>query len=157
MFPIEARFAHPGAGWPGESEQARDLLTPGRVYTVSRLDVGRSSSALYLLDFPDVPFNTVLFDAEVQDYGAEDDEPPPADPASVPDGARKAAHDATSLPLDQAMRTSPYELIDMGLDAATPVIRADERARIRSLLPYNVNCCEVFPAAVADLIGEHGE
>jgi hypothetical protein len=39
--------------------------------------------------------------------------------------------------------------------AAAPHIRADERARIRSLLPYNVNCCEGFPAAVADLIGEH--
>ena len=36
-------------------------------------------------------------------------------------------------------------------------IRADERARIRSLLPYNINCCDGFPAAVADLIGEHGD
>jgi len=35
--------------------------------------------------------------------------------------------------------------------------RADERARIRSLLPYNINCCEGFPAAVADMIGEHGD
>lgn len=40
------------------------------------------------------------------------------------------------------------------VDAA---IRADERARIRSLLPYNHNCCGGFPAAVADLIGEHGD
>jgi hypothetical protein len=31
----------------------------------------------------------------------------------------------------------------------------NERARIRGLLPYNVNCCEGFPAAVADLINEH--
>ena len=43
------------------------------------------------------------------------------------------------------------------LEAAQPWIRADERARIRSLLPYNVNCCDGFPAAVADMIGEHGE
>lgn len=36
-------------------------------------------------------------------------------------------------------------------------IRGDERARIRSLVGYNVSCCEGFPAAVADLIGEHGD
>lgn len=41
--------------------------------------------------------------------------------------------------------------------AAEAAIRADERARIRSLLPYNVNCCDGFPAAVADMIGEHGD
>jgi hypothetical protein len=33
----------------------------------------------------------------------------------------------------------------------------NERARIRSLLPYNVNCCDGFPAAVADMINEHGD
>jgi hypothetical protein len=48
-------------------------------------------------------------------------------------------------------------LADDVLRAAAPAIRADERARIRSLLPYNVNCCDGFGAAVADLIGEHGD
>jgi hypothetical protein len=42
-------------------------------------------------------------------------------------------------------------------EAVAKAARADERARIRSLLPYNVNCCDGFPAAVADLTGEHGE
>ena len=51
-------------------------------------------------------------------------------------------------PRDQARRL---------LEAAWPLIAADERARIRTLLPCNVNCCEGFPAAVADMIGEHGD
>lgn len=47
--------------------------------------------------------------------------------------------------------------VDMRIgEAVAEAARADERANIRSLLPYNVNCCEGFPAAVADLIGEHG-
>ena len=43
------------------------------------------------------------------------------------------------------------------LEAAWPLIAAEERARIRALLPYNVNCCDGFEAAVADMIGEHGD
>jgi len=47
--------------------------------------------------------------------------------------------------------------VDMRIgEAVAKAARADERARIRSLLPYNVNCCAGFPAAVADMIGEHG-
>jgi hypothetical protein len=48
-------------------------------------------------------------------------------------------------------------IADAVVAAVEPVIRADERARIRALLPYNVNCCDGFPAAVADMIGEHGD
>lgn len=51
----------------------------------------------------------------------------------VPPEARKAAHDATSLPLAEALRTSPYELIDIALAAAAPAIRAAEHARIVAL------------------------
>jgi hypothetical protein len=43
------------------------------------------------------------------------------------------------------------------IEAAAPLIAAEERARIRALQPYNVNCCEGFPDAVADMIGEHGD
>ena len=41
------------------------------------------------------------------------------------------------------------------IDHAVPYIAAAERERLRSLLPYNVNCCDAFAAAVADLLGEH--
>lgn len=49
------------------------------------------------------------------------------------------------------------DLVTKMLAAAVPAIAAAERERIRSLLPYNRNCCEGFPAAVADLIGEHAD
>jgi hypothetical protein len=57
----------------------------------------------------------------------------------------------------------PWEQLDAGQrevdirigQAVAAQAAYSERARIRSLLPYNVNCCEGFPAAVADLIGEH--
>ena len=51
----------------------------------------------------------------------------------VPDEIRKAAHDATDLPLGRYFQTSPYELIDMALDTAAPLFRADERARLREM------------------------
>ena len=67
-FPINARFAHPGAGWKADQEQCARLLTPGQTYTVSHLKVGPFSSALGLARFPGEQFNTVNFDAA----GSED-------------------------------------------------------------------------------------
>jgi len=64
-FPIAARFAYPDAGYKGGQELAARHLTPGKVYMVTRLEVGRSSSSLFL-DIPDGPafgFNTVMFEA----------------------------------------------------------------------------------------------
>ena len=64
-FPIAARFAHPDAGNEGSQRQAAEYLTPGKVYMVTRLEVGRSSSSLFL-DIPDGPafgFNTMMFEA----------------------------------------------------------------------------------------------
>lgn len=52
----------------------------------------------------------------------------------VPPEAAKAAHDATTLPFAQAIKTSPYELIDIGLAAAAPHIAKAERERILALL-----------------------
>jgi hypothetical protein len=53
---------------------------------------------------------------------------------AVPREIRKAAHDATDLPLGQFFRTSPNELIDLALDAAYPLIMAAYRDRILNLL-----------------------
>ena len=52
---------------------------------------------------------------------------------------------------------APRDQVRRLLEAAWPLIAAEERARIRALLPYNVNCCDGFGAAVADMIGEHGD
>jgi hypothetical protein len=63
-FPIAARFAHPDAGYKGDQELAAKHLKPGKVYVLTGIDVGRSSSSLFL-DIPDGPqfgFNTVMFE-----------------------------------------------------------------------------------------------
>ena len=78
----------------------------------------------------------------------------------IPDEAVQAAMARRAdLPAD---RPDPAVLSDETLtrkmlEAAMPFLAAEERARIRALLPYNVNCCDGFPAAVADMIGEHGD
>jgi hypothetical protein len=80
-FPIAARFAHPGNGYEGDQRLAAEHLEVGKVYVVTRLEVGRSSSALFL-DIPNGPtfgFNTVMFEpASVYDVdgaiGPDDDE-----------------------------------------------------------------------------------
>ncbi len=62
-FPIAARFTHPDYGYAADQKTAAEHLTVGKVYLISSLEVGRSSSALHLRDFPLVEFNTVQFDA----------------------------------------------------------------------------------------------
>ena len=64
-FPIAARFAHPDGGYEGDQRLAAEHLTPGKVYIVIKLEVGRASSSLFL-DIPEGPtfgFNTVMFEA----------------------------------------------------------------------------------------------
>lgn len=79
---------------------------------------------------------------------------------NIPDEAVRAAMarraDLLADNPDQ-MVLSDKTLTRLMLEAAAPFIAAEESARIRALLPYNVNCREGFPAAVADMIGEHGD
>jgi hypothetical protein len=79
-FPIAARFAHPDWGYPADQKLAAEHhLEPGKVYLLSCLVVGRSSSEVYLWDLPGVAFNTVLFEAaEWPEFGEE-----PIDTAEV--------------------------------------------------------------------------
>jgi hypothetical protein len=92
-FPIAARFAHPGNGYKGDQEQCAKYLTPGKVYTLTGLDVGRTSSRLFL-DIPDAPafgFNTVMFEpASVYDVdgaiGPDDEPEPKPEPFKRPHG-----------------------------------------------------------------------
>jgi hypothetical protein len=63
-FPIAARFAHPDNGYKADQELAAEHLTVGKVYTLTGIEVGRSSSTIFL-DIPNGPrfgFNTVMFD-----------------------------------------------------------------------------------------------
>lgn len=70
--------------------------------------------------------------------------------------AAEAEYAKTRRPDGRGWGMPPRDQVRRLLAAAFPLIAAEERARIRDLLPYNVNCCEGFPAAVADMIGEHG-
>jgi hypothetical protein len=71
-FPIDARYAHPGNGWPADQRQARERLTVGEVYTIRRMEVGGSRTGLFFCDVDNPPFgfNSVLFDPVT----AEDEE-----------------------------------------------------------------------------------
>ena len=44
------------------SELAKRYLIPNKIYTVKSLEVGRSSSRITLEEFPNISFNTVLFE-----------------------------------------------------------------------------------------------
>ncbi len=61
-FPIHARFAHPDWGYEADQELAAKHLLVGAIYTITSMQVGRSSSVLFLDGFPDVAFNTALFE-----------------------------------------------------------------------------------------------
>lgn len=68
--PLEVRYApgafvryqHPDAGWPGEQDDARDLLTHGRLYRVAWNDIGQSKTRIGLVGIKGVGFNSVLFE-----------------------------------------------------------------------------------------------
>lgn len=74
-FPLQARFAHPEAGWDGDQKLAAEHLKVGEVYTIRQMNVGRSSTEIFLYDMPSqVAFNSVMFDAVLRDEDDEDDE-----------------------------------------------------------------------------------
>lgn len=53
-------FAFGLNGWPHDNKRARELLELGAVYTVKRIEVGDSTSNVYLDEIPG-SFNSVLF------------------------------------------------------------------------------------------------
>ncbi len=57
----EVIFCHPTNGWPHDQQLAAKHLTVGTVYQVEAVEVGSSHTYLYLPEFPDVKFNSVLF------------------------------------------------------------------------------------------------
>jgi hypothetical protein len=75
------------------------------------------------------------------------------DPAVLLDAIREKAHEATRLPLPQALTTSPRELIDMALDVAIPLAVAAEQERIAGLLRAAESPDDIW-AITAALTGE---
>ena len=54
-------FDHPNAGYDHHIETAREHLEVGKEYTVDHTDVGGSHTDVYLVEIPDVAFNSVMF------------------------------------------------------------------------------------------------
>lgn len=63
-------FSNPNYGMPYDSELAAKFLETGKTYTVDRTEVYSSFTKVFLIEVPDVPFNSVLF-ADVDQKGAE--------------------------------------------------------------------------------------
>jgi len=55
-------FAYPNAGYPKDRELAAQHLKVGEIYIVSRTDVHRSITYVYLSGFPGLIFNSVNFE-----------------------------------------------------------------------------------------------
>jgi hypothetical protein len=49
-------------GWDGNREYANKYFAKGQVLTVKEIYVGRSSSEVEFVEFPDKKFNTVMFE-----------------------------------------------------------------------------------------------
>src|ERR1017187_5463305 len=78
------RYQHPDAGWPGEQDDARTLLTHGRLYRVAWNDIGDSKTRIGLVGVAGA-FNSVLFEPvaseDVTDEGAAEVARRPDEPA----------------------------------------------------------------------------
>jgi hypothetical protein len=54
-------FSNPKAGYPSDQKLAKEHLEVGKTYTVSVTDVDQSRTNVYLKEFPEIAFNSVLF------------------------------------------------------------------------------------------------
>lgn len=54
-------FDHPDAGYTYDQNKAKEYLKIGAIYTVDKTIVHSYSSEVFLLEFKNVSFNTVLF------------------------------------------------------------------------------------------------
>jgi hypothetical protein len=73
-FPVQVRFAHPGAGYQAAQDNARKAgLVEGQVYTIRTMVVGQSSSHLTLDEIPG-HFGTEMFEP-VWAHESDADEP----------------------------------------------------------------------------------
>lgn len=54
-------YAYPDAGYESDQERARQHLVLGDVYDVERVEAHSWHTNIYLKDFSEIPFNSVLF------------------------------------------------------------------------------------------------
>lgn len=54
-------FYYPNNGLPMDKEKAKKFLKQGEIYTVDRTKVFSDFTIVFLIEIPDVPFNSVMF------------------------------------------------------------------------------------------------
>ena len=54
-------FANPTAGLSGHQKRAALHLKVGAVYIIEKTDVGNYHTDVYLIEFPGISFNSILF------------------------------------------------------------------------------------------------
>lgn len=60
----KVKFAFPTFGYEYQQEKALKFLRIGSIYTVERTEVYASYTHVYLVEVPDIPFNSVHFEDE---------------------------------------------------------------------------------------------
>lgn len=58
---LKVRFAHPNSGYPTDQERAKEYLELGAVYTISNFLVDAWYTNIWLVEVPDMHFNSVMF------------------------------------------------------------------------------------------------
>lgn len=59
---LYAVFEHSEEGWDYDKKLCKELLMEGKTYLVEAIEMDRSSTKIYLKDFPDNFFNSVNFE-----------------------------------------------------------------------------------------------
>lgn len=60
---IYAKYTEPNAGWDCDKKQVKEHLELNELYAVDYINMGQSSTSIYLIDFPkNMSFNSVHFE-----------------------------------------------------------------------------------------------
>lgn len=141
------RFAHPTNGYLIDQETAAKHLVVGEVYTVDHADVYSSSTTVYLVGYPDVGFNSVMFE-EVPDV-----EPRPI--ANSSQGKQLVERDRTIAIMKHHDTEQGKRLVERDrtiVELEAKIIAAEERCRyLKTKLPGDID----YNFMYADLQGEN--
>jgi len=59
---VEAKFVHPNHGYPADKAMAKRYLEIGKSYAVKKIEIGDFNTNVWLMEYPDKCFNSVLFE-----------------------------------------------------------------------------------------------
>jgi hypothetical protein len=62
----KVKFSFPDWGYNSDIEKAKEYLTVGKEYTIEKTDVSSWHTNVYLQEFPEVSFNSIMFEDVVE-------------------------------------------------------------------------------------------